>query len=453
MTLNQKLAQVATGGIKRLLITMPPRHGKSLLTSEMFPAWYLGTFPDRRIILASYEADFAATWGRKARTILEEHGQLFGVQVDKRSSAADRWDIEGRRGGMVTAGVAGPITGKGADVLLVDDPVKNSEEANSYTIRQKNWDWYQSTAYTRLEPNGAVILIQTRWHGDDLAGRVLKEGEREGEKWDILDLPALARVGDPLDRDPGAALWPERFDVRRLREIRKAIGEYFWAALYQQRPTEDEGGRVKRDHLRYWTFTGDMYKLLRPDGSALRIVEWQKCQRFTTVDCAGSSDDVGKEKRGKPASYSVISTWDHDRAGGALILRDQKRGRWEFPELCNKIREAYKEHHPAWVGVENEKTGLAALQTLRDLPCRPLSHEGKDKLTRAATLLNELSQGRVYLARDAAWRDDLEAELLAWTGHPDEQADQIDAAAYAAREAFRNQGAIVLARPLMAGRV
>lgn len=460
VTLDRELTKIAdkTDESNRLMVAMPPRHGKSLLTSEIFPAWYLGTFPDRRVILASYEADFAATWGRKARSILEEYGQsLFGISVSKDSSAANRWDIAGHRGGMVTAGVGGPITGKGADLLLIDDPVKNAEEANSYTYRQRAWDWYQSTAYTRLEPDGAIVLIQTRWHGDDLAGRVLKDAEREGEPWEVLDLPAIARANDRLGRAPGEALWPERFNETRLRAIRKAVGEYYWAALYQQRPTEDQGGRIKRNWLRYFATQGDYYRLLRPDGSILCLVHPSECQRITIVDCAGSSDDVKREKSGKPHSYSVISTFDFhnsSKTGGvrptyALILRDVRRGRWEFPELVAQMQSAFREHNPAWIGIENEKTGLAALQVLRGLPVRPISHEGKDKLTRAGRLLNEFEQGRVYIARDAAWRDDLEAELLAWTGHPDEQADQIDTMAYAANHVGRASGGV----PIVAGRM
>jgi predicted phage terminase large subunit-like protein len=159
--LNDRLVAVAEGRCPRLLITMPPRHGKSYLTSHHFPAWFLGVYPDRRVILTSYEADFAAGWGRKARDVLEVVGpDLFGVAVRHDSKAADRWDIEGHTGGMTTAGVGGPITGKGADLLIIDDPVKNAEEAASPTYRQRAWDWYTSTAYTRLEPGGAVVLIQ-----------------------------------------------------------------------------------------------------------------------------------------------------------------------------------------------------------------------------------------------------------------------------------------------------
>ena len=169
--LNRKLLDVAEGRINRLLITMPPRHGKSEFASKYFPAWFLGRYPEKRVILASYEADFASQWGRKVRDLLEHHGsRLFGVMVRHDSKAADRWELADHGGGMQTAGVGGAITGKGADLLIIDDPVKNAEQANSDVYREKTWEWYTSTAYTRLEPGGAVILIQTRWHEDDQIG-------------------------------------------------------------------------------------------------------------------------------------------------------------------------------------------------------------------------------------------------------------------------------------------
>ena len=178
------------------MVTLPPRHGKSQLISQYFPAWYLGTFPDRRTILTSYEAGFAAGWGRRARDVLEEFGpEVFEVSVREDSSAADRWDINGHVGGMITAGVGGAITGRGADLLIIDDPVKNSEDAASKTMRDKAWEWYQSTAYTRLEPGGAIILVMTRWNEDDLAGRILKESQTGGEKWEVMNLPAIAEEG------------------------------------------------------------------------------------------------------------------------------------------------------------------------------------------------------------------------------------------------------------------
>ncbi len=242
--ISQRLHQASHNGNARLIISMPPRHGKSQLVSEYYPAWRAGVFPDRRVILASYEADFAASWGRKARTLLEQFGHWFNVKVAAASSAANRWDIEGRAGGMMTAGVGGPITGKGADDLIIDDPLKNYEDAHSETIREKIWNWFTSTAYTRLEPNANVIVIATRWHADDLTGRILRELTHES--WEEIVFPAIACEDDILGRKAGDALWPHRFNVAALEAIRKTIGSYQFSALYQQRPTAPDGEMFKR---------------------------------------------------------------------------------------------------------------------------------------------------------------------------------------------------------------
>lgn len=232
------------------MVFMPPRHGKSELCSHYLPAWYLGMWPDKKVILTSYEASYAASWGRKCRDTLEEYGaQMFGVSVRQDSRAADSWSIEGHSGEMHTAGCMGPITGQGANLLIIDDPVKNAEEALSQTIRDKTWDWYLSTAMTRLDDqHSAVILIMTRWHQDDLAGRLL---DREAGKWEVVDFPALARTDDPLGRKEGHALWPMRFGEEYLAEIRDRPGAaYWWNSMYQQRPTSEDGLLFKRQDFK-----------------------------------------------------------------------------------------------------------------------------------------------------------------------------------------------------------
>jgi predicted phage terminase large subunit-like protein len=239
-------------GYKGIIVEEPPRHGKSELCSHYFPAWYLGAFPDERMILASYEADFAALWGRKSRNTLERWGKrIFGVEVNRRSSAADRWDIEGYAGGMITAGVGGAITGRGADVLIIDDPVKNAQEANSKVIRDRTWEWYQSTARTRLEPHGIILLIMTRWHEDDLAGRLLAKMDEDplADKFMRVHLPAIAEEGDVLGREVGEALWPERYPLEELRRIEATVGSYVFSALFQQRPAPKSGGMFSRDNF------------------------------------------------------------------------------------------------------------------------------------------------------------------------------------------------------------
>ncbi len=239
--ISESIEMAAAGQRDGLLVSMPPQHGKSELCSKYLPAWYLGTHPDRRVILTSYEADFAASWGRKARDLLEHHGNLFGVKVSKRSAAVNRWDLEGRDGGMTTAGVGGAITGKGAHLLIVDDPIKNDEEARSPKHRQKQWDWWQSVATTRMRPGGLMVVVQTRWNRDDLTGRIQDQAKSNGQRWLTVKLPALAEAGDPMGRAPGEALWPEMYS-KELHEKNKATRtSYYWRSMYQQDPVAEGG--------------------------------------------------------------------------------------------------------------------------------------------------------------------------------------------------------------------
>ena len=238
--LNRHLLDLHAGMTHRLLVSMPPRHGKSYLVSRVFPAWWLGTHPSDRIILCSYEAEFAASWGRQVRDLLDEHGQsLFGVSLKDDSQAAHRFDVAGNRGGMITAGVGGAITGRGANLLIIDDPVKSAEDSQSEAMSKRLWDWYRSTARTRLEPRGAMVIVMTRWHEADLAGRLL--ADPGGEEWTVVNLPALAEDDDPLDRELGEALWPERFSKEDLEATKRALGSYLWSALYQGRPAPLDG--------------------------------------------------------------------------------------------------------------------------------------------------------------------------------------------------------------------
>jgi predicted phage terminase large subunit-like protein len=222
-----------------LVIEAPPRHGKSELISKCLPAWYLGVYPEKRVMLATYEAHFARSWGRKARNLFEEVSEsFFGLSLDSEVASAADWGLAGCEGGMVTAGVGGPLTGRGADLLIIDDPVKNAEEATSEIIRENVWDWWQSTASTRIEPSGCAIIIATRWHEDDLSGRLIRASETgEGAPIRRICLPAIAEEHDDLGRVPGEALWPERWPLKSLEQRRQGHDEYWWRALYQQRPS------------------------------------------------------------------------------------------------------------------------------------------------------------------------------------------------------------------------
>lgn len=434
--LNRELVRASIVPRSRLLVTMPPRHGKSVMCSEIFPAWYAGHNPDNRLMLGSYSSDLASEFGMKARNILEEHGpRLFGVSVDPRSSASERWGIEKRRGGMQARGYRSGFNGKGANLFIVDDVVKDAETANSPTIRARIWDWWQSTAYTRLEPDGSIVVIQTRWHDDDHAGRLIKQSK---ENWRRIDFPAIAVENDILGRKPGEALWPERFSAEILGQVREEVGAYVWACLFQQRPLEGRGTLFKRDWLRYHTMQGTTARLWAADGKLVKVLEAHEYERFITVDCAGSSDELDKARAGKRASDSVISVWDYDRRDGNLLWKSCQFGKWPFNELVQKVRASIVEWSPAWCGIEDEKTGRAVLTLLRNFPVRGLSHEGKDKVSRAATLLAMLERGKVFISQEAPWRQHVESELTSWDGGQDSPFDCGDTAAYAARYAWRS---------------
>jgi predicted phage terminase large subunit-like protein len=261
--LDRALTDLARGRLRRLVVQMPPRHGKSTLGSQFFPAWYLGTFPDRQVILTSATDELAIDFSMAARDLLREHGaRVFGVRLKDTARARHRWQVD-QGGGLRAAGVGGSIMGRGADLLIVDDYCKNVEEALSDTQRRKVHQWFMSTSSTRLTPRGAVVIIATRWHPRDLIGQLLVDAERGGEAYHVIRLPALAMPGDPLGRAEGEALWPVGFDeLGRPRpqfdlawlEARRAAYlasgyEWMWNALYQQLPPETLDAEFRSEYF------------------------------------------------------------------------------------------------------------------------------------------------------------------------------------------------------------
>ena len=299
LLLSQKLVDVAAGRIKRLIISMPPRHGKSELTSKYFPSWYLGLYPDRRFMLASYEAEFAASWGRKARDLYARWGpDVFGYRVSPASASASAWNVHLCEGGMDTAGALGAVLGKGAHCFVIDDPVKNDQEADSATMRQHVWDWYVTTAYSRLaaQPEGAMVIIMTRWHKDDLAGRLISAMAEGGEKWETVTLPAIAEKDDPMGRAEGEALWPAWFPRERLDRIKQQTtlheGVRWWFAMYQQKPQESGRAVFKSEWFERRCSIFDRPRFL---------------YKVMSVDCAA--------KTGIRNDYSSIGVWATDGVG------------------------------------------------------------------------------------------------------------------------------------------
>lgn len=375
------------------------------------------------IILASYGADLSYDFSRRARNLFQDVGpELRGLELSEDSSAVGRWGIQGHRGALIAAGVGGPVTGRGARIAIIDDPIKNQEEANSPTYREKIWDWYRFTLRTRIEPKGTIILVMTRWHEDDLAGRLLRKAEEgDGEHWEVLKLPAIAEKGDPLGRKPGEALWPERYDEEELAEIKRAVGSYVWSALYQQQPQPASGGLFKRSWFRYFREDGEFYILERPEG--LHHVKKKDCWIFQTVDPAATEKET--------SSYFVCSTWAVTPEKDLLLL-DVFRERAETTKHKAVLKAQRDRWSPAFQGVENKTFGLNIIQEAKKegAPIKPLEADS-DKVARALPASARYEAGTVYHRMDAHWLEEYENELLAFP--KGKWNDQVDTAAYAAK--------------------
>lgn len=378
-----KLEAVERGEIKRLMITMPPRHGKSELASRRFPAWYLGRNHDKQIIAASYNSDLASDFGREVRNIVAspEFSKLFKTSLSADSKAANRWHTDS--GGMyVAAGVGTAITGRGADILLIDDPFKDRQEADSEVTRQRVWDWYTSTAYTRLMPGGAIIVINTRWHDDDLSGKLLAEMENGGDVWDVLSLPAISN---------NTPLWPEWYPLERLEQIRAVLPARDWNALYQQNPIPDDGDYFKAawfgeyeelpQNLRYYgasdyavTDGGGDYTehgVIGVDGSGnIYVVDWWKGQTTSDVWIEAKCDLIVKH---------LPLCW--------------------FGE-AGPIRRAVE---PFMMRRMQEREAYCRIEWLPSI---------SDKPSRARPIQALASMGKVFFPKNAVWKSELMIQLL-----------------------------------------
>jgi predicted phage terminase large subunit-like protein len=382
-----KLEAVERGEIDRLMIFMPPRHGKSELASKRFPAWCLGRDPKRQIIAASYNSDLANDFGRNVRNLVAEpeFSHVFpDVTLASDSQAANRMNTN-HGGAYVAAGVGTAVTGRGAHIALIDDPFKDREEADSERRRDLVWDWYRSTLFTRLMPNGAIVIIQTRWHEDDLAGRLL---ESEGGQWDVLELPAVK---------DGAALWPEWYDIDALNRIKATIGPREWSALYQQQPQPDEGTFFQRAWFKEWT--------KKPD---LRLY--------------GTSDYAVTDGGG---DYTVHRVWGI--AGDGSIYRvDGWRGQTSSDVWIDKKIDLIAKHKPlAWFGeggvIQKAIEPMLKRRMIeRKTHCRlewlPSVH---DKPTRARSFQARAAMGKVFFEPGA----DLSEFLVFPAGKHDDEVD------------------------------
>lgn len=409
----------------RLMVNMPPRHGKSELITRATPPWFLTTFPDRRVIVTGYEAEFAADFGADARNYIASHPEL-GVLLDPSTSSKSNWGILGNTGGLKTAGAGGPITGKGAHLFVIDDPVKSAEEADSQTIRDKQWTWWQGTVIPRREPGCIIIMVMTRWHEDDLAGRCLAA---EPEEWAQISFPAISDHTEGLDvlgRGPNEALWPERYQLEELEMIRNGMGSRWWNAEYQQKPTIEGGNMFKAGDFRYWTPTqtpnGLVFAYTTPSGVRKEVREDQ-IWKFSTLDLAAT------EK--KTADFTVGAVWGvtPDRE---LLLLDLVRERMESAEHEAFVRRLGAKHSVRYHGVEKATYGLTLIQVMRrvGLPVLELLPD-KDKVSRAWPAVGFIEHGAIYFPRSAVWLSAYELELQQFPNAAND--DMVDVTSYAAK--------------------
>jgi len=395
--LVQVLERVEAGLFDRVAIAMPPRHGKSLITSQLFPAWYLGRNPTKSIIAASYGQELASDFGRRVRNFVSDplHRAIFPqCAISDDSDSVHRFHLMAG-GAYYAVGAGGPVTGRGADLLLIDDPIKSREDANSTAFRRSLQAWYESVAYPRLEPGGTIVLIATRWHEDDLVGWLLKEHSSEG--WKVISLPAIAEVAEGWRRE-GDALWPERFPLETLARIREAIGSSAWASLYQQRPAPEVGAIFRKEWWRSYADPPEYKRLIFSLDTAFKATQ--------------------------SADFSVIQVWGETPTGYYLLHTWRERA--EFPELKRQAVALADIWHPHACLIEDAASGQSLIQSLKAetrLPVIPVKALG-DKVSRAHGVSPLVQSGRVYLPAAAGWLDDFMLEATSFPTAPHD--DQVD---------------------------
>lgn len=428
--LADKLEAVERGEIKRLMVFFPPRHGKSELVSKRFPCWYLGRNPAKNIVQASYAESLALKHSREARDIFAtpETGKVFPKvrhrqrapgEIAQERQAAHEWGTS-QGGGYYAVGIGGGLTGRGFNLGIIDDPVKDAEEAQSITYRNRVWEWYQTVFSTRAEPDAAIILVMTRWHEDDLAGRLLQAMRDGGEQWEVLRLPALAEEEDLMGREVDEPLWPDRYSKEYMEATKVAQGSHWWSALYQQRPGPTGGTLFKREKFLYFHEEGDMYMMHGRQG--VDPIMKNQCWRFATVDLAASLNTR--------ADYTVVMTFAVT-PNMDLLLLDVARARLEGPDHIPFITNVYSEYHHGFIAIERAGFQLTTVQAARrkGLPIRELTAD-TDKWSRALPAAARMDAGAIYFKSGATWLQDLEPELTAFpNGQHD---DQVDCLAYGA---------------------
>ena len=397
--------RVANGTCKRLIINMPPRHTKSEFASYLLPAWFLGKFPHKKVIQTSHTAELAVGFGRKVRNLVdsEVYNNIFpnlALQAD--SKAAGRWNTS-KGGDYFAIGVGGAVTGKGADVLIIDDPHSEQEAAMAASnpdVYDKVFEWYTSGPRQRLQPGGAIVVVMTRWAQRDLTGQVLKSAaQRTGEEWEVIEFPAILPSGRPL--------WPQFWSLEELSALREELPNAKWQAQYQQNPVGNESAIVKRDWWKWWEKDD-------PPVCEYILQSW----------------DTAFEKTQR-ADYSAGTTWgifacDEDNFAPNIILLNTYKKRVEFPDLKRDVMREYNEYEPDSLIVEKKASGAPLIYDLRamGIPVQEYTpSKGQDKIARLNSVSDIIASGKVWVPR-TRWAEELVDEVAAFpSGEHDDLVD------------------------------
>ena len=429
--LCQKLQGVVDGDIKRLMVFLPPRSSKSLICSKLFPAWYIGNFSNHEIMSVSHSDQLASDFGRTVRDIVntEKFQRIFkGVALRSDVKAAGKWKTN-KNGSYYAAGVRSQVAGRGANVALLDD-VMSEEDSFSQTGRKYIKEWYPAGLRTRLMPNGAIIIINTRYHYDDLCGWLLKQektAEQNTYSWEVISIPAWLNeeAAELLGLPVGSSYFPEWKSDKILKideeEIRASNGARYWNSLYMQDPSPDDGGIIKKKYIQWWEYD-----------------EPPECEFIIqTYDTAFSTS--------RTADFSVIQTWgifnDYDEDYGFsshLILLGNTKGRYEYPELRRIAQDLYKEFRPDVCIIERKASGQSLIQDMRRAGLPVLDYlPDKDKIARVYASTPMMEAGRVWLPKNKVWADDLFSECMSFpNGSHDDQVDCLSMAIHYMKDSW-----------------
>jgi len=390
LLIAEEFHKIADKSNKRLIVNMPPRHTKSEFASYLFPAWFIGKNPKAKIMQVSHNAELAGRFGSKVRNLMDspEYKQIFGdVKLREDSKAKGRWETN-HGGEYFAAGVGGSITGRGADLLIIDDP-HTEQDSYSDTAMDRAYEWYSSGPRQRLQPGGTIVVVMTRWAQDDLTGRLIKaQKEPKADKWKLISFPAILESGNPV--------WPEYWSLEELEKVKASVSPKNWNAQYMQDPTAEEGAILKRE---WWN-------------------KWEQ-ERLPALKHVIMSLDTAYSKK-ETADYSAITVWGVfqpiEGYEDNLILLDAIKGRYDFPDLKNLTYEWYKYWEAESIIIEAKASGQPLIQELRRMGIPVLDFvpsKGRDKITRAAAVAPIFESGMVW-APDEHWANEVIEECAAF---------------------------------------